>query len=237
MTDQTILCKQCEMEFLPRTSWQKFCSLRCSVQNRMRRLKASRQRNLCVVCGLVKVSRKACPNCRPAYNALLARQYQQRNSQVCATRVKEWRQSPAGQKWRAENKAKLNKQAHNWQMNHREQHGAAVRKCYARNRNYYLQKHKEWQKANPDLYREQRRRKRARLRNAPGSYDLRQWRELVEFYGGRCAYCGRTGALQPDHKVPLSRGGTNYIENILPVCGSCNAKKGAKTIGEFLGTI
>lgn len=37
-------------------------------------------------------------------------------------------------------------------------------------------------------------------------------------------------ALTPDHVVPLSRGGTNYIDNIQPLCGPCNSQKHAKTI-------
>ena len=43
---------------------------------------------------------------------------------------------------------------------------------------------------------------------------------------GGCAYCGeQTDDMQPDHVIPLSRGGSNSITNIVPSCGLCNADK------------
>jgi hypothetical protein len=45
-----------------------------------------------------------------------------------------------------------------------------------------------------------------------------------------CAICGKlTGAgirgLQADHKVPLSRGGSEELENWQPICNQCNVAK------------
>jgi 5-methylcytosine-specific restriction endonuclease McrA len=46
--------------------------------------------------------------------------------------------------------------------------------------------------------------------------------------------CGKTGvALQPDHRVPLARGGSNAIDNILPACRSCNQRKALMSEDEF----
>jgi 5-methylcytosine-specific restriction endonuclease McrA len=36
--------------------------------------------------------------------------------------------------------------------------------------------------------------------------------------------------LTEDHVVPLSYGGTDFVENIQPLCGSCNSKKHVKTV-------
>jgi len=41
-----------------------------------------------------------------------------------------------------------------------------------------------------------------------------------------CAYCGmKPDRLDPDHVIPLSRGGSNAIANLLPVCLPCNSDK------------
>lgn len=40
--------------------------------------------------------------------------------------------------------------------------------------------------------------------------------------------------LTADRVIPLSRGGSNFIENIVPACGSCNSRKGTRTADEFI---
>ncbi|MES2463616.1 MAG: HNH endonuclease signature motif containing protein [Armatimonadota bacterium] len=55
---------------------------------------------------------------------------------------------------------------------------------------------------------------------------VEQWREVCELYQNRCLRCGLVPArLVPDHVIPLAKGGTNYIENIQPLCFSCNVIK------------
>ncbi len=51
------------------------------------------------------------------------------------------------------------------------------------------------------------------------------WTALKQAWGG-CAYCGVTGEpLQRDCVLALSRGGRYTLDNIVPVCRSCNASK------------
>lgn len=77
-------------------------------------------------------------------------------------------------------------------------------------------------------------RRRARELAAVGSWTFVEWEALVVRYDGCCAYCGVRGKLTVDHRVPLSRGGSNSIDNILPACASCNRSKGARTEEEFM---
>lgn len=76
-------------------------------------------------------------------------------------------------------------------------------------------------------------RRRARAL-AGGSYSTADWTRLVNRFQGRCAYCHeRPDVLHVEHVVPLSRGGTNTIGNLLPACRSCNLSKGAKLLVEW----
>jgi len=113
-------------------------------------------------------------------------------------------------------------------------------KWYAENRDNQLAYKAKYQKDNPDIVRAYKQRYRAKKRNAPGDFTASDWKAKLEYYGYRCRYCGihksetSEGWLEADHAIPLSRGGTNFISNIVPACKSCNCSKHAKTFTEFL---
>ena len=72
---------------------------------------------------------------------------------------------------------------------------------------------------------------RARKKGAGGRYTKQDWQELCERFGNRCLACGKIDCyLSPDHVIPLSRGGSNHITNIQPLCLPCNLSKNAKTV-------
>lgn len=68
---------------------------------------------------------------------------------------------------------------------------------------------------------------------APHRFDIQQ---MMCNQDARCAYCGEilSGEYHIDHKTPVSRGGTNDLENLHLTCPRCNMKKGAMTHDEFL---
>jgi 5-methylcytosine-specific restriction endonuclease McrA len=66
-------------------------------------------------------------------------------------------------------------------------------------------------------------------KNAPGTFTPEEWLKLLEFYGGKCLACGTAKDISIDHVVPLSKGGSNDITNLQPLCKPCNSSKGVKT--------
>ena len=50
----------------------------------------------------------------------------------------------------------------------------------------------------------------------------------------KCRYCGASGvALECDHVLPVSRGGSNDKTNLVAACKKCNREKGDKTPEEM----
>jgi 5-methylcytosine-specific restriction endonuclease McrA len=121
-----------------------------------------------------------------------------------------------------------------------EKERASQAKYYAENREKKLAYQVKYRKDNPDKVRAHRHQRRAVKANASGTHTASDWKAKLEYYGYRCRYCGihksetSEGWLEADHAIPLSRGGTNFISNIVPACRSCNASKHAKTFKDYL---
>lgn len=70
-------------------------------------------------------------------------------------------------------------------------------------------------------------RRRARLMEAAGEVTAEEFAELCLLYEGKCLACGRDNVrMTMDHVIPLSKGGSNTINNIQPLCMPCNSTKG-----------
>jgi len=62
-----------------------------------------------------------------------------------------------------------------------------------------------------------------------------EWLDILKKHNYKCAYCGIKFDLfclpTRDHKIPISKGGDNVKENIVPACRPCNSRKNNKQKG------
>lgn len=138
-----------------------------------------------------------------------------------------------GRKWMRENAEKAREAMRRWRATHPEEHRRARDAWDDAHPELADARRRRYAAAHPEVRLTVRRNRRAREQSAVGRFSTAEWRALVAQYGERCAYCGAAAPLQPDHRVPLARGGTNLIENILPACGRCNRRKHLLTDDEF----
>lgn len=93
---------------------------------------------------------------------------------------------------------------------------------------------KQYLKDNPERMRAVRLRRKGRIRARSFQFTEKDWQRLVSRFRGCCAYCGAPSAvLQREHVIPLARGGTHGVGNILPVCPTCNYAKKDKLLVEW----
>lgn len=73
--------------------------------------------------------------------------------------------------------------------------------------------------------------RKERMFVAGGYHREWEWLLLKEQYNNTCPACGdNEKPLTKDHIIPISKGGSNNIENIQPLCKRCNSKKHTEII-------
>ena len=129
------------------------------------------------------------------------------------------------QRYRDANPDKVRASARRWAADNREAvrtYGKGYREVHADKR---AANQRAWRAANPGKVHAYR-----STRRSGDTFTEAEWQDLLERCGHVCAYCAGPGPLEADHVVPVSKGGTNHIENMLPACRRCNASKGAKPL-------
>lgn len=191
----------------------------------------------CLECGVEYTanhpSRKRCPECadkvRRARNAARLPGWQAVNRKKCA----EYQRNYAK---RHHDKARESQRK--WEKNNPEKKKAQDARYLQRHKAEHNEQGKRWAANNPEAYRASRNQRnhnrRARLAQAEGKWSFKEFQTLCEASDNRCYYCQKqVDKLTADHMTPLARGGSNWIENIVPVCVSCNSSKGTSTLLEY----
>jgi hypothetical protein len=175
----------------------------------------------------------ACKSCRSA----TARRYLALNPEQEHARKK---------RWADKNKEKTREKDREWRAKNPEKVKAWKQKNYYKDPEKARERSHNWKASNKEKLREYYRsyreknleqtilwthQRRARIKGNGGTFTVKQWRDLCEKYGNKCLRCGRTDQkLTIDHVIPIVLGGLNVIENIQPLCRSCNCKKNKKHI-------
>lgn len=99
-----------------------------------------------------------------------------------------------------------------------------------------VERARQWAKDNPEKAHANRFKYKQRRKGSEGSFTATEWKALKKKYNHRCLKCGRREpeiVLRPDHVVPVTKGGTSFIDNIQPLCHGCNCAKGNRNTIDY----
>lgn len=135
------------------------------------------------------------------------------------------------QEWRDNNRERMYEHSRRWHKENPDKVNRVKRRWRKRHPEKQKRAQQNWAKNNPEKVSAKAHRYRARKLSNGGSYTVEQWHRLCKKYDNQCAVpgCDRTD-LEPDHVVPISKGGSNDITNIQPLCVHHNRSKSDKII-------
>lgn len=182
--------------------------------------------------GILKYNKKQCTNCKKFktlsnfYYIKTTKKYHSWCKQCVINQIKE--NSNYETNYMSYNK-KHKKDKHIWYIKNKEHH---IKKGYEwreKNKEHYDAYIRSWMHKNKEkIYFKVKERERLKLRR--GSHTLQEWKDLCKQSNFKCTCCGKKKKLTEDHIIPLSKGGSNSISNIQPLCQRCNSSKRTKII-------
>lgn len=132
--------------------------------------------------------------------------------------------------YRKSNRVKCIERTVRWQRKNRKRFLDYHKSYYRKNKVKRIAYGRAWGQQNPDKLRIKSSKRRTAKTKAGGSFTVEQWKILCNKHDSKCLCCGKKKKLTADHVIPVSKGGTSNIDNIQPLCLSCNSKKGTKII-------
>jgi 5-methylcytosine-specific restriction endonuclease McrA len=158
------------------------------------------------------------------------RRWREANLEFARERTRQWRAAnpdrarESTRRWREANPDKQKESARRWRLTNPDKKREALRL---------------WHEENPEKVRIYQHNRRARKLNNGGTHTAEDIRALYKSQKGRCWYCGKKVGdnYHVDHRVPLSRGGSNAPENLVVGCPTCNLSKHDRLPHEWCGRL
>jgi 5-methylcytosine-specific restriction endonuclease McrA len=188
----------------------------------------------CIICGTQKSLARQKAN--PEKAAARKRLWRQNNRERSNAYFRQWRQdnlersTELKRDWRAKNRG----YGSQWCRDNPDK----VAKSVAKRKEKAAARQREWRRANRAKCQAYSLNYLARLKNAPGYFNEADIEAILEKQQYRCAapHC-QTDILRSfhiDHIMPLSRGGSNWPDNLQALCKPCNSQKRDSTMEEWL---
>lgn len=172
------------------------------------------------------------------HNQFMRNHYQEHKEEYSARATVYYPQNKESYKRRgkrrySEKKELIQTQGKQWHSANKETVNARRKKRYHQNPAIEIEKTQQYASAHPEKIQVYNYNKNERRRNAKGRFTPQEWIALKAYCNNTCLCCGRSEPeikLTIDHIIPLILGGSNTIDNIQPLCKSCNSSKSAKHI-------
>ncbi len=173
-----------------------------------------------------------CIGCTKVHN----RQYRERNREQLLEKDRLYSLTHRDQRvemvrdWRKRHPEARKDEGRNYYANNIEQERERGKRYRELNKEKNRKRGREYYRKNPEKFKPAYHKRRARKLQNGGTYTPQQWCELCRYYNYTCLCCMRQDVkLTPDHVIPLCKNGSNDIENIQPLCLTCNKSKSQKT--------
>lgn len=170
----------------------------------------------------------------PEKNAVLCREWAERNKDYVRIYNREYQRMRSTDPEFQEMKRRSARKRRS-DPEYREIQNARSRERYADNPEPHREKTKRYFEENPEKAATYARNRRAKLRDAEGTHTDEDVERILNEQDFRCVYCDVdiSDEYHIDHITPISRGGSNWPDNLQGLCPPCNLSKSSLTDMEF----
>ena len=159
---------------------------------------------------------RTCKECTKEYNA---KRYEEKKDELKAQTREYYNNN------KEKYKPLFKENHHRWYKDNIDEYKSNSIKWREEHLEYFREYHKSYRIENPDKWEAIAKRRKERIDKLPYTLTIKQWNYIKKKFNNKCVYCGQKLPLQKDHFIPVVEEGGYTIDNIVPACKRCNAKK------------